>query len=73
MGVSLTGTLQVCYHGARSKAKSSVVIKKTHTRVSNPVESISVDATCPLTESLIGKRYWIGIKEKLLKSAIDTV
>ena len=40
-----------------------MVIKKTHTRESKPVEGGFLDTDGPFPESFIWNRYWIGMVE----------
>ena len=53
--------LQVCDGCARSKAKPHSTRKKTYIGASNPAESIFVDTTGPLLESLICVCYYISV------------
>ena len=63
LGVKLTGMIEVCDSFERSKVKYHTVRKNKYIRDTNLGEIVFVNTTDPLTENLMGNRYWIGAED----------
>ena len=59
--VQLTGTLEVFDSCTRSKEKVRTASNKTYTRGTNMIESIFMETTGTLLESLFSNSYLIGV------------